>query len=91
MLDWIVAHRQRKWRFAGALARRNDNRWTAQAVEWHPDLGIGRSQGHPKTRWCDQIETFARGEWRNLAQDAEQWAASEDVFAKWDFSRTSES
>ena len=91
MLDWVTAYRQRKWRFAGNLARCLDNRWTVQAVEWRPNQGLGRSPGHPKTRWCDQIEMFAGGDWLELALDAKQWAASEEVFARWDFATSSES
>ena len=87
MDSWLMLHRRRKWHFAGKLARKCDDRWSQQAVNWRPNFGFGRSAGAPKTRWADQLEKFAGGDWMALAQDPEAWSAAGDVFASWDFSR----
>ena len=84
MEDWVVTHRRRKWRFAGSLARQTDGRWSRQAIGWRPNMGHGRSQGRPRTRWSDQLEQFAGGEWFQLAMDEEQWQIAEEVFVKLD-------
>ena len=47
-------------------------------------MGHGRSPGHPRTRWSDQLEQFAGGEWFRLAMDEEQWQIAEEVFVKLD-------
>jgi hypothetical protein len=85
MTSWVVLHRRHKWQFAGKLARKCDNRWSQQVVNWQPNFGMGRSAGAPKTRWADQLEKFAGGEWMTLAQHTEEWDTAEDVFANWDF------
>ena len=85
MTGWIEAYRTRKWRFAGELARRTDSRWSQQAVAWKPNGGIGRARGAPKTRWENQLVTFAGGNWMTLALDEDTWTASEDIFASWIF------
>ena len=85
MIGWIETYRIRKWRFAGELARKQDSRWSQQAVQWRPNGGVGRSAGAPPTRWEDQLLQFAGGDWMAKAQDAESWAVSEDVFATWNF------
>ena len=87
MESWVILHRRRKWQFAGKLARQCDSRWSQQVVHWKPNFGFGRSAGAPKTRWADQLDKFAGGDWPTLAQDPHEWDAIEDVFASWDFSR----
>jgi len=87
MESWIRLHRLRKWHFAGKLARQCDHRWSQQVVSWRPNEGFGRSAGAPKTRWADQLEKFAGGDWMTLAQDPAAWSAAGDVFISWDFSR----
>ena len=88
MENWIQLYRKKKWKFAGHLARTADNRWSKLAVMWLPNNGRGRSRGAPCTRWSDQLQIFAGGAWMTNASDnADQWDASADVFASWDFSR----
>ncbi len=71
MIGWIEANRVRKWRFAGEVARQIDSRWSQQAAEWHPNCGIGHAQGTPRTRWEDQLVTFAGGDWMARALDVD--------------------
>ena len=85
MTGWIKAYRIQKWRFAGELARRTDSRWSQQVVKWKPNCGFGRAQGAPRTRWENQLVTFAGGNWMALALDVDTWTASEDIFATWIF------
>ena len=87
MESWLVLHRRRKWQFAGSLVRQRDSRWSQQVVHWTPNLGFRRSAGAPKTRWADQLEKFAGGDWLTFAQEPYEWDAIEDVHASWDFSK----
>ena len=80
--NWALAYRRRKWRFAGRLARQNDDRWSAKLLEWQPCHGLGRSRGHPRTRWADQIEALAGGNWKETANDKSHWDALEEGFVQ---------
>ena len=79
--DWAVAYRRRKFRFAGRTARQTDNRWTRATVEWIPNGGVGRSPSRPVTRWSDDLEKYAGGDWQNTASDRKLWAILEEGFA----------
>ena len=80
--SWVEIHRRQKWRLAGKLARTRDERWSQQILDWRPNDGIGRSRGHPSTRWTDQLESFAGGDWQNEAADEEHWKFLEDGFVE---------
>ena len=82
--DWVEMQRRRKWQFAGKLARSTDSRWSHLLLEWKPNLGHGRSAGHPATRWSDQLEIFAGGGWMAIASDPEHWDYLENGFATHD-------
>ena len=82
MRDWVATYRLRKWRFAGALARKNDNRWSSLLMSWKPADGAGRARARPFTRWSTDFDTFAGGSWIEHAKDEAAWAANEDLFAK---------
>ena len=47
-----------KWRWAGHVARRDDNRWSRRLTDWCP-LDRTRSRKRPETRWRDEIVKFA--------------------------------
>jgi len=87
MIEWVAEHRRRKWRFAGKLSRVTDGRWSSLILNWKPHEGHGRCAGRPCTRWTDQLEAFAGGDWMTMAADLETWQSAEDVFASWDFSK----
>ena len=60
-----------KWKWAGHVARRFDNRWTTKVTVWTP-IGYTRSRGRPKTRWRDDIEKLDKY-WHRSAQDRNKW------------------
>ena len=80
MESWVSTQRRRKWRFAGKLAQKEDQRWSKLILDWKPNLGHGRSQGRPRTRWCDQLADFAGDDWQNVAADSALWRLLEDGF-----------
>jgi len=65
--DIIQVVKQQKWRWAGHVAKMNDNRWTKRLTDWHP-YGEKRSRKRPDTRWKDEIKKFA-----GVAQDRQLW------------------
>ena len=78
--DWVDAARDRQFKLAGHISRRNDNRWSTVALNWAPSDG-GRKVGHPLKRWEDDINQCLialglikkAGEWRIFAEDRETW------------------
>lgn len=57
-----------KFKWAGHLMRRRDDRWTKRITEWRPRDGK-RSRGRQKTRWRDALPT----NYQRLAQDRGLW------------------
>jgi len=82
MSDWVSMQRRMKWRLAGKLANSQDGRWSRKVLDWRPGNHGLRFPGRPKTRWTDQIESFAGGDWMHLAADTEEWRIYEDVFCQ---------
>ena len=71
--DWVILQRERKWRWAGHVARRSDGRWSTALLSWILQGGR-RSRGHPAKRWGDEINTFfnkkdgsPKGFWKYVA------------------------
>ena len=65
--DIIKYIKQQKWRWAGHVARREDNRWSKRLMEWCP-LDCKRSRKRPETRWRDDIREFAGMAWQRKAR-----------------------
>ena len=82
MDDWLSAHRRRKYEYAGKVMKQTDGRWTQRAIEWLPNHGLGRSRGRPTTRWSDDLEHFAGGNWPQLAKNDAEWLAASDGFVR---------
>ena len=61
-----------KWRWAGHLARYQDDRWTIRCTEWIPRYAK-RSAGRQQTRWKDDIARTAGKNWTTNAQDRSKW------------------
>jgi len=83
---WVQAQRRRKWRFAGHVARRDDERWSTTVAGWVPKQGY-RARGHPKKRWTTDIDAYLNhalgvpsGFWLVVAGDREKWQRLENGF-----------
>ena len=70
--DIIQVIKGQKIRWAGHVARRNDNRWSKRLTDWCPRDGK-RSRKRPDTRWRDEIEKFAGKTWQRKAQTRLSW------------------
>ena len=57
-----------KWRWAGHVARMQDNRWTIRTTEWQVRKGR-RPRGRPKMRWKDDIMKWQGATWTRTAKD----------------------
>ena len=53
-IDIIEYTLKQKWKWAGHIARLEDNRWTKRCTEWQPRRRK-RSRGRPSRRWQDDI------------------------------------
>ena len=54
----MVAIKELTWRWAGHVARREDNRWNKRLTDWTPREGK-RDRIRPDRRWRDEIEKAA--------------------------------
>ena len=72
-----------KWKWAGHVARMNDNRWTVRCTEWQVRHGK-RSRGRPRRRWHDDIQQWQGATWPRKARDRQQWRdLAEGYFQQW--------
>ena len=62
-----------KWKWAGHIARRQDNRWTTSILDWYPCCGVKRPRRRPHARWIDEIRKVARVNWMAKASDRSEW------------------
>ena len=77
--DIILKIKEAKWRWAGHLMRKDDNRWTKRMTEWQPRCGK-RGRGRQKLMWRDDITSYAGTTWTRLAQDRKQWKNHEEGY-----------
>ena len=70
--DVIETMYNSKKRWAGHLARLNDNRWTVRVTNWYP-RDVKRKQGRPPTRWEDPMIKVIGTLWKRKAQDRKDW------------------
>ena len=68
--DIMVANKEQKWRWAGHVARRRDNRWSKRLTDWTPREGK-RDGRRLYRRWRDEIEKTAGATWQQLAKSWE--------------------
>jgi hypothetical protein len=68
-----IAHRisMLKWKWAGHIGCRTDNRWGKQVLEWRPRLGKC-SVGRPQARWSGDFHRTA-GRRMRVAEDRARW------------------
>lgn len=77
--DVIRKIKSLKWKWAGHVARREDDRWTKRVIEWIP-LDVKRPRQRPKVRWVDEIIKFAGPNWQHKAQDRLGWLHMGEAF-----------
>ena len=70
--DILQKVKKAKWRWAGHVARREDNRWTKRITEWQPRKGK-RKRGRQKRRWRDDLTSYLGTEWARQARDRDRW------------------
>ena len=68
-----------KWRWAGHIARRTDDRWGRKVLEWWPRTGR-RSVGRPPTRWTDDLVKIAGSRWMQAARDRLKWRSLGEAY-----------
>lgn len=68
MKDVVQEARHLKWKWAGHVMRRDDNRWSTRLTVWTPRDGI-RGRGRQKLRWRDE---FPKG-WATATKDRGGW------------------
>ena len=61
-----------KWKWAGHVARLNDNRWTKRITVWQPKYGK-RSRGRQVKRWRDDIVQMKGITWGRDAGQRDDW------------------
>ena len=77
--DILTTIKRKKWTWAGHVMHRNDNRWTVRLTEWQPRDGK-RRQGRQRTRWRDEIRSFAGVSWNRQVANKEEWRRLGEVF-----------
>ena len=65
--DILVAIKEQNWRYAGHVARREDNIWNKRLTDRTPRKGK-RDRRRPDRRWRDEIEITAGATWQQLAK-----------------------
>ena len=70
--DVIQTARDLKSKWAGHLARMQNNRWAKITTEWYP-RNCTRRRGRPKRRWRDEIEEEVGKTWMRIARDRVAW------------------
>lgn len=68
-----------KWKWAGHISRREDERWSQKVLDWRPRSGH-RNRGKPLARWSDDIAKAAGPMWRRKAKDRSVWSALEEAY-----------
>ena len=93
--DWIASHAERKWYWAGHVARRPVKAWLWQVASWRDaestELMVDSTVRRPSRRrwmkWEDALRRFVSGRglrsWMELAQDKERWNDLAGDFQDW--------
>lgn len=70
--DVVKAMYSSERRWAGHVARMEDNRWTIRVTEWRP-RNYKRPQGRPPTRWTDPMVKILGRTWNRIARCRSTW------------------
>ena len=74
---------KQKWKWAGHVARLDDNRWTQRVTEWQP-RECRRSRRRQRKRWRDDLVQLKGVTWRHDAQHRQRWRSDvEGYFQQW--------
>lgn len=79
--DALIHARTLKWRWAGHVARIQDDRWTKRITTWKGPRGKRRI-GRPHAKWQDDIIKVAGSNWIQVAQDRQSWSLLEEAFTR---------
>lgn len=79
VVDIVKYVAKQKWKWAGHVARLQDNRWTQRITEWQPRNGK-RSRGRQTQRWRDDIVRWKGITWGRDARERERWKDSEEGY-----------
>ena len=79
VMDVVEKIRTLKWRWAGHVARMQENRWINVITSWYPRDGT-RKRGRQETRWRDDIVKAACATWERTALDRQRWKTLEEAF-----------
>ena len=73
--NWAHQQAQRKWIFAGKVARDQNNKWSTKLLDWTPWFRATpkRAVAHPFARWRDSLDKYAGGDWQIAAKDEALW------------------
>ncbi|GFR95797.1 endonuclease-reverse transcriptase [Elysia marginata] len=83
VLDIAKYIAKQKWKWAGHVARLQDNRWTPRVTEWQPRNGK-RSRRRQAKRWRDDIVRTMGNTWTREAKDREEWIrGAEGLILQW--------
>lgn len=80
--DAVSFAKSLKWRWAGHVSRREDNRWSKLLTDWLP-RDCKRARGRQRVRWEDELKDIDIL-WRRNARDRKQWKIMGEAHAqKW--------
>ena len=80
--DVIETVKEKKWKWAGHVARMKDRRWTVEITDWRPMDGK-RGKGRPKKRWRDEMDSYwGTVAWKEKAQDRGGWKLHAEAFVQ---------
>ncbi|CAH2242561.1 jg8133 [Pararge aegeria aegeria] len=68
-----------KWKWAGHIARRTNERWGSKVLEWRPRTGK-RGVGRSPTRWTNDIKRVAGSRCKQAAQDRGFWNSLQKTY-----------
>ena len=80
--DILKIAKERKWKWAGHIGRRSDNRWTTAVTAWRPMTG-NRNRGRQCKRWRDDLDRYwGTVNWFNKARDRVTWQSHTEAFVQ---------
>ena len=95
--DWVRAHHEMKWSWAGHVSRRSSSSWVWKTTMWRDSYWQALVQGcssrplRPSRRrwirWEDPLQRYCKenavGAWTTLAEDRSAWFELLRMFSSW--------